>query len=165
MVHFHPKLDVDYSFKVKHKIYNIMIVYCYRDEVFYIYKVFLQDRRCAQYASALCSLGLIESLYDSIYQLNSGYIYIYAPVFPTPPPPPLPHGPRSCPLPPVVWGGLGLVVVVVVGVVVGLVVAVVVVVVVLCLVVVIIVGVVVVGLLVVVVVVVVVVLVVVHDII
>ena len=88
--------------------------------------------------------------------------YIYAPVFPTPPPP-LPHGPRSCPLPPVVWGGLGLVVVVVVGVVVGLVVAVVVV---LCLVVVIIVGVVVVGLLVVVVVVVVVVvLVVVHDII
>ena len=84
--------------------------------------------------------------------------------FPNPSPPPLPHGPRSCPLPPVVWGGLGLVVVVVVGVVVGLVVAVVVVVV-LCLVVVIIVGVVVVGLLVVVVVVVVVVLVVVHDII
>ena len=91
------------------------------------------------------------------------YIYIYMHQFSQPLPPPLPHGPRSCPLPPVVWGGLGLVV----GVVVGLVVAVVVVVVVvvLCLVVVIIVGVVVVGLLVVVVVVVVVVLVVVHDII
>ena len=105
-----------------------------------------------------------KNLHKRVSKIWGNAFYIYAPVFPTPPPPPLPHGPRSCPLPPVVWGGLGLVVVVVVGVVVGLVVAVVVVVV-LCLVVVIIVGVVVVGLLVVVVVVVVVVLVVVHDII
>ena len=46
-------------------------------------------------------------------------ISIYMHQFSQPLPPPLPHGPRSCPLPPVVWGGLGLVVVVVVGVVVG----------------------------------------------
>ena len=57
------------------------------------------------------------------------YIYIYAPAFEPPLPPPKGHG---TPLPPcgVVWGGLGLVVVVVVGVVLGLVVVVVVVVVV-----------------------------------
>ena len=52
-------------------------------------------------------------------------IYIYAPAFEPPPLPPKGHG---TPLPPcgVVWGGLGLVVVVVVGVAVGLVVVVVV---------------------------------------